>query len=586
MASFSKMWMLLTREQRRSAVALLVLMFIGMVLETLGIGLVVPILALTTRTAGAARSPGLGRLLGKLPNLDQGHLVMAGMLILVAVSTVKALFLTVLAGLQMRFVFGVQAQMSHRLFAGYLCQPYSFHLQRNSAQLIRNISNETGLFANTGLTWGLALITEILVVVGVGILLLLVAPLGALIVISILGIAAGFSHRVTHNRTLQWGKNRQLHDGLRIQYLQEGLAGAKDVKLLGRESEFVAQYDLHNAGSARMAQRLHTLQLLPRIWLELLAICGLAGLVIVMLEQHKPMESVLPTLGLFAAAAFRLMPSATRILTAVHNVRYALPVIGVLRQEFDLLGTEAPRKPARALQFDHAIALEQVSFQYAEADRPSVREVSLSIAKGSAVGLIGGSGAGKSTLVDIILGLLTPTGGAVRVDGVDIQSNLRGWQDRIGYVPQSIFLTDDSLRRNIAFGLANEQIDDAAVWRAVRAAQLEEYIAELPHGIETLVGERGVRLSGGQLQRVGIARALYHDPSVLVLDEATSSLDAGTERGVMSAVRALHGDKTAIIVAHRLSTVEHCDWLYRIEDGRLVEGGEPARVISNLVRAQ
>jgi ABC-type multidrug transport system fused ATPase/permease subunit len=235
------------------------------------------------------------------------------------------------------------------------------------------------------------------------------------------------------------------------------------------------------------------------------------------------------------------------------------------------------------LPFRRALTLHDVQFQYPAAETAALRGIDLKIAAGATVGFIGGSGAGKSTLVDVILGLLTPQHGSVRVDGVDVRTNLRGWQDNIGYVPQNIYLTDDTLRRNIAFGLADAEIDELAVQRALRAAQLEQFIAELPRGLETFVGERGVRLSGGQLQRIGIARALYHDPPVLVLDEATSALDTITEREVMDAVRALHGRKTVIIVAHRVTTVEHCDRLYRLEAGKIVGAGDPAHMIAAAV---
>ena len=228
--------------------------------------------------------------------------------------------------------------------------------------------------------------------------------------------------------------------------------------------------------------------------------------------------------------------------------------------------------------FRATLELSQITYSYPGAAEPALKDLSLTIQRGESVGFIGASGAGKSTLVDILLGLLTPDTGEVRVDGKDIQENLRNWQDQIGYVPQSIYLTDDTLRCNVAFGLTDEQIDDEAVQRAIQAAQLEEFVASLPEGLETIVGEHGVRLSGGQRQRIGIARALYHDPVVLVLDEATSALDAVTERDVMQAVYALHGDKTLLIVAHRLSTVAHCDKLVRLEEGRVVEEGD-ARVM-------
>jgi ABC-type multidrug transport system fused ATPase/permease subunit len=358
--------------------------------------------------------------------------------------------------------------------------------------------------------------------------------------------------------------------------LQQGLGGAKDVKLLGRESDFLAQCRLHNSGIARVGQRQTALQALPRLWLELLAVIGLAALVLVMLKQGKPLEALLPTLGLFAAAAFRIMPSVSRVLGAMQSVRYTLPVIDTLYSEICLLSAAKPLQRGEPLLFNKFLTLNQVNFRYPNTEAKTLHDISLTIPRGASVGFIGGSGAGKSTLVDIILGLLTPESGVVQVDDIDIQTRLRGWQDKIGYVPQSIFLTDDSLRRNVAFGLPDDQIDETAVWRALRAAQLEQFVRDLPEGIDSLVGERGIRLSGGQRQRIGIARALYHDPSVLVLDEATSSLDTDTERGIINAVRALQGEKTIIVVAHRLSTVEHCNYLFRLERGKVVEEGETA----------
>ena len=577
-----KYWDLLIPEQRRAGALVLGMMVIGMVLETLGIGLVIPTLALMTQSDLGVKYPVLAPWLGRLGNPSHEHLVVAGMMVLVGVYAVKTLFLAFLTWRQNRFIYEVQVNMSERLFFGYLRQPYTFHLQRNSAQLISNVVTETNLFTHTGLSGAMTLLTELLVLLGIASLLIAVEPVGALLVVSTLGLASwGFSG-FTRDRILKWGEARQSHEGQRIQHLQQGLGGAKDVKLLGREGDFLAQFRLHNAGSARVGQRQATLQALPRLWLELLAVIGLATLVLVMIGQGKPIEDLLPTLGLFGAAAFRVMPSVGRILNSIQNLRYALPVIDSLRDEFRLLdGTQVPRH-GHPLHFNRALALEFVTFGYPSTESRAVNNVSLSIARGSSVGFIGGSGAGKSTLVDIILGLLAPVSGAVRVDGTDIQTNLRGWQDQIGYVPQSIYLTDDTLRRNVAFGLPSDQIDEAAVRRAIHAAQLEQFIEGLPQGLDTMVGERGVRLSGGQRQRIGIARALYHDPAVLVLDEATSSLDTVTESGFMEAVSALKGNKTLLIVAHRLSTVERCDRLYRLDRGRIVDEGITADVLGRM----
>jgi ABC-type multidrug transport system fused ATPase/permease subunit len=580
MTTHAKLWQLLTPPQRRAALTLIGLMLIGMVLETLGIGLLPPALDLMTQSDPGTRYPVLTPWLKRLGNPSHERLVVAGMLALVGVYAVKALFLGFSAWRQARFVAGLQAGLSERLFAGYLRQPYTFHLQHNSAQLIRNTIGQVGGITSV-VQQGLVLITELLVLLGVSTLLIAVEPLGAILVMSTLGVAGWAFNRFTRSYLQRWGETFQVHEGMRIQHLQQGLGGAKDVKLLGRESDFLAQYGQHNAGSARIGQRQATLQALPRLWLELLAVSGLAALVLAMIGQGKPLDTLLPTMGLFAAAAFRLMPSVNRVLLALQNVRFSLPVIDTLHSELSGLdGTDnPPRGPL--LPFRHVLRLDDVSFRYPSAEAMALRGVSLSIPRGASVGFIGGSGAGKSTLVDIILGLLTPLGGTVQVDGVDIQGRLRGWQDQVGYVPQSIYLTDDSLRRNVAFGLPAEQIDEAAVRRAIHAAQLDQFVDDLPHGLDTVVGERGVRLSGGQRQRIGIARALYHDPPVLVLDEATSSLDTATEHGVMDAVRALQGDKTLIVVAHRLSTVEHCSRLFRLDRGKLVEEGETAVVLSS-----
>ncbi len=497
---------------------------------------------------------------------------------LVSVFAVKTLSLAILAWRQAAFVWGLQSDLSHRLFAGYLHRPYTFHMQRNSAQLIRNTMGQVSEFA-TVLQQSLVLMTEVLVVLGISALLISVEPRGALAVMGTLGFFSWASYYLTRRRLLRWGEAHQHHEGLRIQHLQQGLSGIKEVKLYAREDRFLSQYQVHNAGSARAGQGRATLLAFPRLFLEFIAVVGLAGLVLVMIGQGKSPAEVVPALALFAAAAFRLMPSGSRMISAIQSMRFFRPAVETLYSEFRLLdGAPAPNN-GHPLPFNSALELDRVSYRYPLAEAPVLRDVSFSIAQGTSVGFVGESGAGKSTLVNLILGLLSPDVGSVRADDVDVQSNLRGWQRQIGYVPQSIFLTDDTLRRNVAFGLASEEIDEVAVWQAVRAAQLERFVLDLPLGLDTVVGERGVRLSGGQQQRIGIARALYHQPRVLVLDEATSSLDTTTERAVMATVRALKGEKTLIIVAHRFSTVEHCDRLYRFEQGRLVEEGQAAMVL-------
>lgn len=573
-----KIHALLSPSERKTAVLLLGLMAIGMVLETLGIGFVVPAIALLTHAELVDQYPILQSTFRIFGNPSQVQLVWVGMLMLVGLYLIKTLFLAFLAWRQTKFAFGVQAHVSQRLFTTYLRQPYTFHLERNSAQLIRNATTEVTLFTGVLLDV-LLLTTEGLVLLGLAVLLLIIEPVGAAIVVPVLGAAGWVSYRITRTRTARWATARQRHEGLRIQHLQQGLGGAKDAKLLGRERNFLSEYWVHNSECARVQQRQQTLLQLPRLWMELLAVVGLATIVLAMISRGRDVASIVPTLGLFAAAAFRLTPSVNRVLNGVQSLRFGLPVINILHEELGLPAAELVSNGQRTVPFQTEIKLSNISYTYPSAPASALNGLSLTIHKNEAVGLIGPSGSGKTTLVDVILGLLTPTGGEVTVDGQDIQQNVRDWQDQIGYVSQTIFLTDDSLRRNVAFGLPNEQIDDAAVNHAIKAAQLEEFVESLPDGLETLVGERGVRLSGGERQRIGIARALYHDPAVFVLDEATSALDIATERGVMEAVAALQGSRTIVIVAHRLSTVERCDRIYRLEQGRIVASGATPEVL-------
>jgi ATP-binding cassette, subfamily B, bacterial PglK len=573
------LWFILSATQRRAAIMLFGLMLIGMVLETLGISLVIPLLTLMTKSDLASQYPVIVPWLERLGNPSHEELIAFAMLVLAGVFVVKVMFLIFLAWFQARFISEVNSSFSLRLFAGYLRQPYPFHLQRNSAELIRNTVNQVAQMASALQSY-LTITTESFVLFGIIVLMLVVEPVGTLIVASAFGIASWGFNRFTRGRIKFWGEKYQSHEKLRLQYLQEGLGAAKDVKLLGCEKEFIDRYQVHNLGAAQINKKRSVLSTLPRFWLEILGITGIVAIVLLMIAQNKSMESLVPTLGLFAVAAFRIMPSGNRILNATQNVRFYLAAFSNLHKEFSLIEKTLPQKEYSSLPFKNSLVLEGVCFRYPATEPLVLKDISISIGQGESVGFIGSTGAGKSTLVDVILGLLVPVNGLVKVDGVDIQTNLRGWQDRIGYVPQSIFLTDDTIRRNVAFGLSDENVEDKVIWDCLNSAQLEQFVKGLPEGLDTRIGEGGVRLSGGQRQRVGIARALYHNPSVLVLDEATSSLDTITESDFMDSVCALKGDKTLIIVAHRLTTVEHCDYLFKVGNGEIVEEGKTSILLS------
>ena len=559
---------LLTPRQRWHGVLLLIAMVFSALLEAASVGLVVPVVTLMMQGDVDQRYPLIYELLGG-GTVRSADLVLSGIVLLVVVFLIKALFLGALAYRQASFAFGLQASVSERLFRGYLLQPYLFHLQRNSAQLIRNAINETNQFTFGAILPGMVLMTETLVLVGLVVLLIGFEPVGALSVMLLGGGVGAAFYRLTKNRIRSWGEDRQVHEGLRIQYLQEGLGGAKEVKLLGRESYFLERYALHNAASARTGELQTTLQSSPRLMLEFLAVFSLAAVVLVAQASGRTSAELVPVFGLFSVAAFRLIPLANRILVSVQSLRFSLPVLDILTRELDTCGAPVNQAEEKKLSFQDRLLIQDIFFSYPKATQPTLRGIDVTILKGQTVGVVGESGAGKSTLVNLILGLLAPSSGQFTVDGQAVQAHLRGWQKNIGYVPQHIYLTDDSLRRNIAFGENDSDINEAALIRAVQAARLNEFVGSLPEGLNSQVGEGGIRLSGGQRQRVGIARALYSAPQVLVLDEATSALDHDTEQGVMEAVSALHGAITILIVAHRLSTVAGCDVVYRLRDGLL-----------------
>jgi ABC-type multidrug transport system fused ATPase/permease subunit len=365
---------------------------------------------------------------------------------------------------------------------------------------------------------------------------------------------------------------RQTQKGSIIQTIQQGLGAVKDVQVLGREDWFVNEHRERQKLDAELLRRINTVQAVPRLWLEVMAMAGLAGLVAIMLATGKDVDAIIPTVGLFAATSFKVLPSINKVVNSKQTLKVSRSTIETIHHDLDLPVGLSSIIENSSFQFE-SVVVDRLNFKYEQSEFLVLTDINLKINSGEAVGFVGQSGSGKSTLIDIMLGLLDPQSGSVSINGQSLEDVKQSWQKTIGYIPQTIFLMDDSLRRNIAIGISDNEIDEVAIVEALKSAQLEDFVASLPEGLDTVVGERGVRLSGGQRQRIGIARALYHRPSVLVLDEATSSLDTETEHGVMQAVQALQGDKTVIIVAHRLSTVEYCDRLYRLDAGRIVDEG-------------
>jgi ABC-type multidrug transport system fused ATPase/permease subunit len=563
-------WGILNTRERSQLLGILFLMLVGSVLETFSFGLIVPLIGMLTKPNYLEKFPAINNFLGD-PSDEKFAVIAMGSMVLLYVF--KSIFLIWSLWYQKGYSTAVTTRVGKQLFENYLRQPYVFHLNNNSATLIRNAQYSSSVMSGFIDPW-LTIIADAFVTIGLVSVLLYLEPVGTIATIFIFGVSAFFFRQFTNRKIRRWGEAQKHYKGMLLKHLQQGFGGVKDVVIRGKEKVFVDKYHENLAGNATVLQRFVVAQALPRFGLEVLTILGLSVLITSMIIAGNGLASILPVLGLFGASAFRLLPAVSRSINNFQTINVSRPFIDDLY--IDLLLSPVSIEshgPFRDFKFEGSINASNVSFRYESVIDQALINASIVINKGEAVGLVGTSGSGKSTLVDILLGLLKPDEGHVQIDGIDISSNLREWHNSVGYVPQSIFLIDDTLRANIAFGCYKNEIDEVAIREALKSAQLEDFVASLPEGLDTVVGERGVRLSGGQRQRIGIARALYHRPSVLVLDEATSSLDTETEHGVMQAVQALQGDKTVIIVAHRLSTVEYCDRLYRLDAGRIVDEG-------------
>ncbi|MES2787319.1 MAG: ABC transporter ATP-binding protein, partial [Pseudomonadota bacterium] len=572
---------LLTPSQRRRCAWVCALIVVGLFLEVLSIGSVVPVIALMLQADPREFHPWLAAAF-TWSGGNQKVVVAGAVLALFTIHLIKNLFLAFVTQQRSRLAFDVQHELSLRLFSGYLQQPWLFHLSRNSAELVRNVTVEAAVFAHYALAPLMLLLGECLILAAVGALALWLEPVTVFVVAIFLGSAAAMFHIATREKILQWGLAHEQQEALRFQFMLQGLGAIKELIVSGRQEGVIAQYRPPNEGSARAEQLQSVVQQLPRLWLEFLAVSGLSVLVLTMLAQDRPVAAILPIAGLFAAAAFRLIPSANRVLMSLQSMRYSTSVVRTLTSDLAMLGaTDSAAHPqVRTPSYQGDIELRDVTCCYPGKPEPALSAISLTIRLGECVGFHGPSGAGKTTLVDAVLGLLPLQSGAVLVGGHDISDSPQAWRRHVGYVPQAIYLADDTIRRNVAFGVPDADIRDAAVDEALAAAQLTEFIGTLPDGAETVVGERGTRLSGGQRQRIGIARALYDSPQVLILDEATNSLDPETEEAVMEAVRALRGRVTQLIVSHRASALAHCDRVFYLQSGKLHERPDNAQVCS------
>jgi ATP-binding cassette, subfamily B, bacterial PglK len=538
---------------------------------------------LTTRLVadpGASLNlPIVGDVRARFPGMDDRQILLLAMALIAGFFLIRAGVALASSFLRARVAEGTGVRLASRLFRGYLEMPYPLYLQRNSSELIRNVTEAVNDVVDYTLTPAVRLVSELLVLVGLAIALVLVAPLAAGLALALFLPVMVVLFRVVQPRISELGNlSHHLHRTV-LEALQQSLHGFRDIVLLGRQSYIHGRYRATREQIARTRYLRQFLGEVPRIALETALILFVTlFLGIAVARGGSPQES-LAVLGMFAYAGLRILPSLNHAVLLVNDLKFgataAAEVYGELTASED--GSAIPSDRDQhdvALQpLQGAIRLERVSYRYPGTDRDALIGLDLEVPQGEMLGLVGPTGGGKSTLVDVILGLLPPTEGRVLVGGVDIQDNLAGWHRNLGVVPQSIYVLDDTLRRNIALGFDDEEIDEDRVQEAVRLAQLEEFVAELPKGLNTVVGERGARISGGQRQRVGIARALYRRPVVLVFDEGTSALDTLTEAELLRALSSLRRERTMMIVAHRLTTVRGCDRILFVERGRIVDAG-------------
>ena len=575
MKEVRKLWYIFDRRQKVQLLGLMILILIGTILETLGVTVIVPFIE-TIMYPEKVMENSFVQLIScylDIQNARQFIILMAGFLIVVYIC--KNFYLVCMYGVQFRFVYNNQRRLSNDLITCYLTQPYSFHLKHNSAELQNNIYNEVESFFNTVL-YMMNVVTDATVCIALVIVLFITDKSITIGVAVLLGLFILVFYRRFRKEIYRLGVERKQGSQESIKAIQHSLGGIKEIKILGRETFFQKCYDEAYFKFVEAKRKVYTYSMSPKPLMETMCVAGLLIIVSIKIYRGVDIEYFIPTLSVFALAVIRILPSTSRLASNINNVLFGIASINAVYEDLNAMkvlnqsNPKVDRNTDSEVYLAKNIKVENLDFAYEGSERNVLENVSFTIPKNKSVAFVGPSGAGKTTLVDIILGVLDYQRGSIQIDNIELKECKKGWQKKIGYIPQNIYILDDSIKRNIAFAVGENEIDEERLWRAIEQAQLDSFIHSLPDGVDTVIGERGARISGGQRQRIGIARALYHDPEVLVLDEATSALDHETETAVMEAIDALNGSKTLIIIAHRLSTIENCDIVYRVENGKVV----------------
>ncbi len=576
---------ILNKNQKISSLFVLILIILSSFFETLSIAIIFPLIKVILGTNLDKEIEFFENLQFfkdyRLPFLDgtlnsEGTLVYLILLSVVSIFFFKAAILTFSNWYQFRYIKLIDISWVSNLFNKYIKSDYDFHLRNNSAILLRNL-NQCSIAANS-LKIFIVLFSEIIILVSIITLLILINFQFSLILLSTFLLVFVFLYLISRNKLKNLGSSKQIYDGLVLKNVQQGLGGIKDIKIKNVEDYFVEQLKKNKffSNDAQFAKEF--IISLPRIWIEIILILGVIVFLFLNISYLNNNLDLLAVLGTFMAGAFRILPSLNRIINASQTLRFNLPAVDNISKEFSRSKEKKQsdlkiKNPSTNINFKKNICINNLKFKYDNFQSFSLNNLNLTVLKGDKIGIFGSSGSGKSTFIDVILGLLEPNSGAIEVDGVNIKKDLTGWRKNVAYVPQKVYLTDDTIMNNIAFGQNPSKINKDKIKDAIKISELDKFIESLPNGVETIVGERGVRISGGQLQRIGIARAFYQEPKILILDESTNALDIETEDKIMQCIFNQSKVETLIVISHRRNTIKECNKIFEMKNGLLIKNG-------------
>jgi len=553
-----------TSQQKKNIGIFFVLALISTALEMLGIGLIMPFLSILIESSYSEKIANFINKFGfKISN--QEDLLLFSIIFILIIFLIKTIFLSLVSYKQIKFLINLKTEISNKLFKIYLLKPYEFHLNNNSSKLIRNLNDSTQILVVTKSI--LTLITEITLVFGIILLMIILEPAGTIISFLFIFLTGYLFYLLVQKKASKWGEERKYYEGKKLQWLQQGFSSIKDIKIMNKLRYFIESYSKQNLLTNNSQWKQEFTLSLPRLWLELFTIVGFTLLIILLINFKKEIANTIPVIGLFVAGAYRIVPSVTKVMNSVQSIKFGVPVANTYISEFLNFKEKIETNDIlNKIEFKDKIEIINLNYSYPRSKKKVLNNLSISIPFGSSIGIYGDSGVGKSTFLNIFLQLLKPQSGKIILDGKDISSFSRPWQNIMGYVPQSIYLNDDTLINNIALGVNDDQINIKKVEETLKIVKLDNYVRNLKDGLETAVGEFGDRLSGGQRQRIGIARALYNDPQILILDEYTNALDLQTEKDIVNEVNLLKKNKTIITITHKYSSLELCDAVYRLTE--------------------